>query len=71
MMIDYSGLRKLIKESGYTEFQFKNDGHISNTVLQNIRKGNNVTLRSLERLCLFLGVKDLSVIKFKKDKKKK
>lgn len=63
-MIDYSKLREAMKNSGYTEYDFINKGHISNTVLQNIREGKSITLKSLEKICRFIGLKDASCIMF-------
>ena len=52
-MIDYSPLWDTMKSRGFTQYRLMKQG-IDNRTLDTLRKGNNITLLTLEKICRIL-----------------
>ena len=52
-MIDYSPLWQTMKQKGVSKYQLINCG-IEKSLLERLRKNQNITLISIERLCRIL-----------------
>ena len=52
-MIDYSPLWDTMKSRGVTQYRLMKQG-IDNRTLDTLRKGNNITLLTLEKICRIL-----------------
>lgn len=66
MMIDYSPLWKTMQERGVTQYQLLKNG-IDNKTLDSLKKGKNITLITLEKLCLIIGCTPNDVVQFLDD----
>ena len=53
-MIDYSPLWETMKTKGVTQYTLLQMG-IDNKTLDSLKKGKNITLLTLEKLCQILG----------------
>lgn len=62
-MIDYSPLWKTMQERGVTQYQLLKNG-IDNKTLDSLKKGKNITLITLEKLCLIIGCTPNDVVQF-------
>jgi len=62
-MIDYSPLWRTMQEKQITQYQLLKQG-IDNKTLDSLKKGKNITLITLERLCLILGCTPNDVVRF-------
>lgn len=65
-MIDYSPLWKTMQEKGVTQYQLLKNG-IDNKTLDSLKKGKNITLITLEKLCLIIGCTPNDVVQFLDD----
>ncbi|MBP3409622.1 MAG: helix-turn-helix domain-containing protein [Clostridia bacterium] len=65
-MIDYSPLWKTMQERGVTQYQLLKNG-IDNKTLDSLKKGKNITLITLEKLCLIIGCTPNDVVQFLDD----
>lgn len=61
-MCNLRALHKAIKESNYSELEICQYAGVSNTVISNIRNNRNITIKSIEKICLFLGIKHLDLV---------
>ena len=66
-MIDYSPLWQTMKDKGITQYQLLKSG-IDNKTLDSIKKGKNITLITLEKLCSIIGCTPNDIVLFRKDK---
>ena len=62
-MIDYSPLWETMRERNVTQYQLLQSG-IDNKTLDSIKKGKNITLLTLEKLCSIIGCTPNDVIRF-------
>lgn len=62
-MIDYSPLWHTMQEKGVTQYQLLKGG-IDNKTLDSIKKGKNITLITLEKLCAIIGCTPNDVVRF-------
>ena len=62
-MIDYSPLWRTMREKGVTQYQLLKRG-IDNKTLDSLKKGKNITLITLEKLCLIIGCTANDVVQF-------
>lgn len=62
-MIDYSPLWQTMQEKGVTQYQLLKGG-IDNKTLDSLKKGKNITLITLEKLCLIIGCTPNDVVRF-------
>ena len=65
-MIDYSPLWRTMQEKEITQYQLLKKG-IDNKTLDSLKKGKNITLITLERLCRILGCSPNEVVRFTAD----
>ena len=68
-MIDYSPLWDTMKSRGFTQYRLMKHG-IDNRTLDTLRKGNNITLLTLEKLCRILDCTPNDVVRFLNDDNK-
>ena len=63
-MIDYSPLWETLKERHVTQYQLLKGG-IDNKTLDSLKKGKNITMLTLEKLCAIVGCTPNDVVRFK------
>ena len=66
LMIDYSPLWRTMQEKQITQYQLLKNG-IDNKTLDSLKKGKNITLITLERLCRILDCSPNDVVRFAAD----
>lgn len=64
-MIDYSPLWETMQCKGISQYRLLKMG-IDNKTLDSIKKGNNITLLTLEKLCFALDCTPNEVVRFQK-----
>ena len=64
-MLDYSPMWETMKQKGITQYRLLKSG-IDNKTLDAIKKGNNITMLTLEKICAILECSPNDVISFKK-----
>lgn len=64
-MLDYSPMWQTMKEKGITQYRLLKSG-IDNKTLDAIKKGNNITLLTLEKICNILECTPNEVVRFQK-----
>ena len=64
-MLDYSPMWETMERKGITQYRLLKEG-IDNKTLDSIKKGNNITLLTLEKLCNILDCTPNDVIRFQK-----
>lgn len=64
-MLDYSPLWATMERKGISQYRLIKEG-IDNKTLDSIKKGNNITLLTLEKLCNILDCTPNDVIRFQK-----
>ncbi len=64
-MIDYSPLWETMQCKGISQYRLLKLG-IDNKTLDSIKKGNNITLLTLEKLCFALDCTPNEVVRFQK-----
>lgn len=62
-IIDYSPLWETMKNKGISQYYLLQHG-IDNKTLDSIKKGNNITLLTLEKLCDILDCTPNDIVKF-------
>ena len=67
-MIDYSPLWQTMKQKGVSQYQLINCG-IEKSLLERLRKNQNITLISIERLCRILECTPNDIFTFVDEKK--
>jgi putative transcriptional regulator len=70
-IIDFSPLWKTMKEKGVSQYRLLQSG-IDNKTLDGLKKNNNITLLTLEKLCNIVECTPNDIVKFlpnEKDKK--
>ena len=65
LMIDYSPLWETMQRKGISQYRLLKLG-IDNKTLDSIKKGNNITLLTLEKLCFALDCSPNEVVRFQK-----
>ena len=65
-MIDYSPLWRTMQEKGITQYQLLKGG-MDNKTLDSLKKGKNITLLTLEKLCSIIGCMPNDVVRFIKE----
>ena len=64
-MLDYSPMWQTMKEKGITQYRLLKSG-IDNETLDAVKKGNNITLLTLEKICNILECTPNEVVRFQK-----
>lgn len=62
-IIDYSPLWKTMKTKGISQYYLLKNG-IDNKTLDSIKKGGNITLLTLEKICKIIDCQPNDVVKF-------
>ena len=62
-MIDYSPLWLTMERKGVSQYQLIRSG-IDNKALDSLKKGRNITLLTLEKLCLILECSPNEIVRF-------
>ena len=65
-MIDYSPLWQTMKEKGISQYQLLNHG-IEKSMLERLRKNQNITVLSIEKLCKILECTPNDILTFKEE----
>lgn len=65
-MLDYSPLWETMKRKGITQYRLLKSG-LDNKTLDTIKKGNNITLLTLEKICNILECTPNDVVTFQKE----
>lgn len=64
-MLDYSPMWETMKRKGITQYRLLKSG-IDNKTLDTLKKGNNITLLTLEKICEILDCTPDDVVRFTK-----
>ena len=64
-MLDYTPLWETMEKKGISQYRLLKSG-IDNKTLDALKKGNNITLLTLEKLCTILDCTPNEVIRFQK-----
>ena len=64
-MLDYSPLWETMKERGISQYRLLKSG-VDNKTLYTIKKGGNITMLTLEKICSILDCTPNDVIRFEK-----
>lgn len=64
-MLDYSPMWETMRQKGITQYRLLKSG-IDNKTLDAIKKGNNITMLTLEKICNILECTPNDVIRFQK-----
>lgn len=64
MPIKYDKLFALMKEKGLTTYKIRKERIITETTLQKLRKGQNVTTDSISSLCAALGCQPGDIMEY-------
>ena len=64
-MLDYSPLWKTMEEKGVSQYRLIKAG-VDNKTLDALKKGNNITLMTLEKICTILDCTPNDVVQFQK-----
>ncbi len=62
-MLDYAPLWETMERKGISQYRLLKEG-IDNKTLDGIKKGKNITLLTLEKLCVILDCTPNDVIRF-------
>ena len=63
MLIDYSPLWETMKKVGMSQYRLLHSG-IDNKTLDTLKKNHNITLLTLEKLCLILNCTPNDIVRF-------
>ncbi|MBR2768390.1 MAG: helix-turn-helix domain-containing protein [Solobacterium sp.] len=66
-MISYEPMWKTMEQKEITQYHLIQEG-IDNKTLHKLRQNKNITLRTLEKICIILRCKPNDVIKFTREK---
>lgn len=64
-MLDYSPLWRTMEEKGVSQYRLIKAG-VDNKTLDALKKGNNITLLTLEKICAILECSPNEVVQFQK-----
>ena len=67
-MIDFSPMWKTMEDKGITQYKLLKSG-IDNKTLDSLKKNNNITLLTLEKLCESLDCSPNEVVRFIRKKR--
>lgn len=65
-MLDYTPLWETMRRKGISQYSLLNAG-IDNKTLDSLKKGKNITLLTLEKICRILDCTPNDVVKFVND----
>lgn len=64
-MIDYSPLWKTMKEKGVSQYHLIKKGGIDSKTIYNLKRNENITVLTLEKLCNAINCMPNDVVRFK------
>lgn len=64
-MLDYSPMWRTMEEKGISQYRLIKAG-VDNKTLDALKKGNNITLLTLEKICTILDCTPNEVVRFQK-----
>ena len=64
-MLDYSPLWRTMEEKGVSQYRLIKAG-VDNKTLDALKKGNNITLLTLEKICTILDCTPNEIVQFQK-----
>lgn len=64
-MLDYSPMWETMERKGISQYRLLKSG-LDNKTLDSLKKGSNITLLTLEKICTILDCTPNDVIRFKK-----
>ncbi len=64
-MLDYSPMWETMERKGITQYRLLKSG-IDNKTLDSLKKGSNITLLTLEKICDILDCTPNDIVRFKK-----
>lgn len=64
-MVDYSPLWETMEKRGISQYKLLQDKVLDNHTLNRLKKSMNITLVTLERICMYLDCTPNDVILFK------
>ena len=64
-MMDYTPLWETMERKGISQYRLLKSG-IDNKTLDSLKKGNNITLLTLEKLCMILDCTPNDIVRFQK-----
>ncbi|RHW02546.1 XRE family transcriptional regulator [Clostridium sp. OF09-10] len=70
-MVDYSPLWDTMRDRNITQYKILQDKVLDNHTLDRLRKGQNITLITLERICGYLNCTPNDAICFKNEEQNK
>ena len=62
-LIDYSPLWETMKRSGVSQYKLLQSG-IDNKTLDSLKKNKNITMLTLEKICIIVGCEPGDVVRF-------
>ena len=65
-MLDYSPMWETMERKGISQYSLLKSG-VDNKTLDSIKKGKNLTLLTLEKICIILDCTPNEVVRFIKD----
>ncbi len=63
-MIDYSPLWETLEKQGVSQYRLLQDKILDNKALDRIKKSENITMITLERICKYLNCTPNDVVRF-------
>ena len=66
-MLDYSPMWETMERKGISQYSLLKSG-VDNKTLDSIKKGKNLTLLTLEKICMILDCTPNEVVRFIKEK---
>ncbi len=66
-MIDYSPLWKTMQEKGISQYHLIKHCDIDNKTIYNLKRNENITMLTLEKLCSALNCEPNDIVRFLKD----
>lgn len=67
-MISYDPLWATMKNRNVTQYRLLKDGIVDNKTLDSLKKGKNITVLTLERLCRYLDCTPNDIVEFVDEK---
>lgn len=64
-IIDYAPLWETMKIRGVSQYQLLKDGIVDNKTLDSLKKNKNITVLTMERICLYLNCTPNEIISFR------
>lgn len=66
-MIIYKDIFQKLKEKGYSTYKLRQEKHMSEATIQNIRDGKPVNLKTIDTICNLTGCRVEEILEHKPD----